>query len=149
MLEGGGINPLQLTYGLAAAASRHGAQLYAHSPMQQWRKQAGWHELITPNGTVRARQVVLVSNGYRDSEEPGALRNRVLPAISNILVTRPLSAAQWQAIGLHSLAPMSDTGACWSVTTDAWPMAACCSVRAATPGATHARTARCAPRWSN
>lgn len=109
MLEGGGINPLQLTYGLAAAASRHGAQLYAHSPMQQWRKQAGWHELITPNGTVRARQVVLASNGYRDSEEPGALRNRVLPAISNILVTRPLSAAQWQTIGLHSLAPMSDT----------------------------------------
>ena len=109
MLEGGGINPLQLTHGLASAAARHGAHICPHSPMQHWRKHAGWHELITPNGTVRARQVVLASNAYRDSEEPAALQNRVLPAISNILVTRPLSEAQWQAIGLHNLAPMSDT----------------------------------------
>ena len=36
--------------------------------MQQWRKQAGWHELIIPNGTVRAPQVGLASNGYRDSD---------------------------------------------------------------------------------
>jgi glycine/D-amino acid oxidase-like deaminating enzyme len=109
MLEGGGINPLQLTHGLAAAAARHGARICAHSPMRHWRKHAGWHELVTPGGTVRARQVVLASNAYRDGDEPAALRNRVLPAISNILVTRPLSEAQWQAIGLHSLAPMSDT----------------------------------------
>lgn len=109
MHEGGGINPLALTAGLARAARRHGAQLYSHSPMQHWHKQAGWHVLHTPHGRVRARQVVLATNGYRDSQEPPSLEQRVLPAISNILVSAPLSEAQWQAIGLSSLSPMSDT----------------------------------------
>lgn len=109
MTEGGGIDPMQLTLGLATAARRHGAQLYARSPMQQWRKDGAWHVLQTPQGQVRARQVVVATNGYRDGEEPAGLRHRALPAISNILVTAPLSEAQWQAIGLNNLSPMSDT----------------------------------------
>ena len=109
MREGGGLNPLALSAGLAQAAVRHGARLYTQSPMLRWHKQGRWHVLGTPQGIVRARYVVVATNGYRDGQEPKELKQRVLPAISNILVTAPLSAAQWEAIGLHQQTPMSDT----------------------------------------
>ncbi|GAA5184403.1 FAD-binding oxidoreductase [Niveibacterium umoris] len=109
LLAGGGINPLALTYGLALAARRHGATVCAHSPVRIWRAADGRHVLETPQGRVRARKVVLATNAYRDGVDPAALQRRVLPAISNIVVTEPLSAAKWDALGLVTEAPMSDS----------------------------------------
>lgn len=106
---GGGLNPLAFTQGLAQAALRHGARIYANTPMVGWEKQGPLHLLRTPQGVVRARQVVLATNGYRDGPEPKSIARRVLPAISNILVSAPLSASQWERIGLFDQSPMIDT----------------------------------------
>ncbi|NVZ27965.1 FAD-binding oxidoreductase [Pseudomonas gingeri] len=106
---GGGLNPLAFTQGLAQSARRHGARICANTPMVSWEKQGGLHLLRTPHGVVRARQVVLATNGYRDDPEPKSIARRVLPAISNILVSAPLSARQWESIGLSDRSPMIDT----------------------------------------
>jgi glycine/D-amino acid oxidase-like deaminating enzyme len=58
---------------------------------------------------VHARQILLATNGYLPGVLPPALRHRTLPIISNIIVTRPLSEAEWGAYGYHSETPMFDT----------------------------------------
>src|SRR3546814_6055918 len=58
--------------GLAEAAQRRGAVLHGSSPVIEWRRDGERHLLVTPRGTVRARQVVIATNGYtNDSLNPG------------------------------------------------------------------------------
>ncbi|WP_374334533.1 NAD(P)/FAD-dependent oxidoreductase [Leeia sp.] len=105
---GGGLNPLAYAQGLAGAASRHGAQLYAHSPVLSWVRNGGHHLLHTPGGEVRARRVIVATNGYPLQMGPAVLRHRLLPVISNIVVTAPLSEAQWAQHQYQTLAPACD-----------------------------------------
>ena len=107
--SGGGINPMALVYGLASSALRRGAKIHGRSPVIDWEKRDGQHILRTPTGLVRAKHVVVATNGYRDGPEPESISRRVLPAISNIVVSGPLSDAQWEAIGIRDLTPIVDT----------------------------------------
>ncbi|WP_374356815.1 NAD(P)/FAD-dependent oxidoreductase [Chitinimonas sp.] len=105
---GGGINPLAYTMGLASAATRHGARLHGHSAVLCWERRDGLHLLHTASGTVRARRVIVATNGYPLPHAPAPLRHRLLPVISNIVVTAPLSDAQWAAEHYRTLAPACD-----------------------------------------
>jgi glycine/D-amino acid oxidase-like deaminating enzyme len=89
--HGFGLHPLRYVRGLAAAAVRHGVRLHPRSEVVGWTKAQGEHRLATAGGTVRARRVLVATNGfYREGLTP-ALDGRLLPALSGILVTRPLS----------------------------------------------------------
>lgn len=94
---GYGLQPLRFARGLARAAARRGVTLHGHSEVLNWDKSDGWHRLATADGTVRARQVIVATNGYtRDRLHP-ALAGRLMPVISNILVTRPLTDTELSA----------------------------------------------------
>ncbi|HXH03383.1 MAG TPA: FAD-dependent oxidoreductase [Candidatus Competibacteraceae bacterium] len=103
---GFGLHPLKYAHGLAAAARRHGVRIFTGCPVQGWHYEQRWHHLLTPVGILRARRVVVATAGYlRDRLHPG-LAGRLLPALSNILVTRSLSADELAAQGwtTHHLA---------------------------------------------
>jgi gamma-glutamylputrescine oxidase len=104
-----GLHPMKYVRGLAAAAMRRGATLCERSPVVQWRRQGGEHLLVTPTATVRARQVVMATNGYTPEGLHPFFRGRVLPATSNIIVTRPLSDAEWREAGMLTTQVYSDT----------------------------------------
>lgn len=106
--SGGGINPLAFSNGLARAAKKHGAQIYTHSEVLQWEKNARGHLLQTVAGRINARQVVVATNAYPLPNQAQTLQRRVLPAISNILVTKPLSQAQWAEHAYRTLSPIFD-----------------------------------------
>ncbi len=96
-----GLHPLRYAHGLAAAAERRGAKIHAHSEVLDWSRENGRHILRTNAGTVRADRVIVATNGFAPEHLHGELRGRVLPMISSIVVTRPLTAAelathQWQ-----------------------------------------------------
>ena len=92
--HGFGLHPLRYVRGLAAAAARRGVRIHARSEVIGWERQDGWHRLITRGGSVRARRVLVATNGfYREGLTPG-LDDRLLPALSAILVTRPLSETE-------------------------------------------------------
>lgn len=94
---GFGLHPLKFARGLATAALRRGAVLHPHSRVLDWTQDRGAHRLATAGGTLRAKRVVLASNGYtRDRINP-AFDGRMIPALSNVLVTRPLSDAELAA----------------------------------------------------
>jgi gamma-glutamylputrescine oxidase len=104
-----GLHPLKYARGLAAAALRRGATLSTRSPVVGWRREGSAHLLVTPRGVVRARTVVMATNGYTPEGLHPFFRGRVLPATSNIIVTRPLTAAEWRDVGMLTTQVYSDT----------------------------------------
>jgi glycine/D-amino acid oxidase-like deaminating enzyme len=95
------LHPMRYLLGLAAAAERHGASLHSRSEVLTWSKTDGEHVLATAGGTLRARNVILATNGFIPEHLHPAFSGRPLPMISAIVVTRPLTgdelaAHRWQ-----------------------------------------------------
>jgi glycine/D-amino acid oxidase-like deaminating enzyme len=106
---GGGLHPLRYAMGLAQAASRRGAGLFASSPVDRWERQGALHRLVTPGGTVTARRVVFATNGWTPDGLHKSIDARVWPALSNIVVTRPLTDAELAAAPYVTTTPVSNT----------------------------------------
>jgi glycine/D-amino acid oxidase-like deaminating enzyme len=94
-----GLHPLRYLRGLAAAAVRHGAKLHERSEVIEWRKEGDGHVLITKEGRLRARKVVLATNGFTPEHINKTFQARTLPLISAIVVTRPLTDDE---LGAHA-----------------------------------------------
>jgi len=109
MQVGFALHPLKFAQGLGLAAARHGAKLHAHSFAGAWNKNDGWHELVTRDGTLRARQVLVATNGFTREGLHSQFDNMMLPAISNIIVTRPLTDNELQAQSWHTENPICNT----------------------------------------
>lgn len=76
--------------GMAEAAARHGAIIHEHNPLTSMCKLAGGgHELITPNGSVRANQVLLATGTSRVGPL-GWFRRRIIPVGAYLIATEPL-----------------------------------------------------------
>ena len=103
------LNPLKYALGLAAAARQAGARVFGDSPVTEISAEGGGHRLRCPAGTLRARRLVLATNGYSSENLPRWLAGRTLPMPSNILVTRPLSAEERAAQGWTSRQMCYDT----------------------------------------
>jgi glycine/D-amino acid oxidase-like deaminating enzyme len=88
---GFGIHPLNYARGLARAAYKGGARLYPHARIIRWEERAGQHHLYTEQGQVTAKRVVVATNGYTPEVVAPRLAGRILPAMSSIIVTRPLT----------------------------------------------------------
>lgn len=87
-----GIHPLRLVRALANAAESAGAQVFARSPVTEWRREGAGHRLVTPSGSLTAARVLVATNGFTPDGLHPALDGRAIPVISNIAVTRVLSA---------------------------------------------------------
>jgi len=94
-----GVHPLKYVRGLARAAQAQGVVIHDHAPVVGWSKEQGVHVLSTPKGEVRADQVIIGTNGYTAEDTNPGLAGRVLPALSNILITRPLTAEEQASQG--------------------------------------------------
>jgi glycine/D-amino acid oxidase-like deaminating enzyme len=97
-----GIHPLNYARGLARAAAKSGAKLHEHSRLVRWEQQGSEHRLTTPSATLTARRVLFATNGYTPEEIATPLRGKLLPVLSSILVTRPLTADERQRQGWTS-----------------------------------------------
>jgi glycine/D-amino acid oxidase-like deaminating enzyme len=107
--EGFALHALKYARGLARAAQKAGAKLHSGSPVQGWSRDGQRHVLTTPGGKVRARQVVIAGNGYTGDRLHPAIDGRLLPALSNIIVTRPLSEAERRQLNWSTTLPISDS----------------------------------------
>jgi glycine/D-amino acid oxidase-like deaminating enzyme len=96
------IHPLNYARGLARAAVEAGAILHARSRVVGWDERAGRHVLTTAQGRLLARQIVVATNGYTPEDIFPWHSGRLMPALSNIIVTRPLSEAEREEQGWTS-----------------------------------------------
>ncbi len=107
--EAFGLHPLNYLRGLAGAAAQAGAILTADSPVTGWRRQGGRHVLTCPQGELTANRVILATNGYTPEDVAPWIGGRLMPALSRILVTRPLTEAERDAQGWTNVMPAHDT----------------------------------------
>jgi glycine/D-amino acid oxidase-like deaminating enzyme len=107
--DGIGVHPLKLAYGYARMARAAGARIHTSSPVLDWTSSGDRHYLRTPGGTVRARTVAVATGGYTSQGLSALLRNRVMPILSNSIVTRPLTAAELEATRFQTREVITDT----------------------------------------
>ena len=96
------LHPMKYALGLAQAAQAAGVRLYGDSAVRRLEPAGSGWRLETGRGTLDANRVLIATNGYSDERLPPWLAGRLLPVLSSILVTRPLSAADQEAQGWTS-----------------------------------------------
>jgi len=106
--EGVGIHPLKFTFGLLKKAQSLGVKIHTASPVQGWETINGVHHIQTPGGVVRAKRIAICTGGYGvQGLKPS--KNKILPILSNSLVTRPLTEAEIKACNFRSHTFLTDT----------------------------------------
>ncbi|HJS30455.1 MAG TPA: FAD-binding oxidoreductase [Alphaproteobacteria bacterium] len=104
-----GLNPLKLAFGMLRLTRRAGARVFSASPVVGWSKDGERHVLATPSGRVRAGNVVLATNGYTAEGLHQATNLRLLPVLSHIIVTRPMTPAEKAESAFHTSHVLTDT----------------------------------------
>ncbi|WP_417670012.1 NAD(P)/FAD-dependent oxidoreductase [Roseibium sp.] len=107
--HGFALNPMKYVQGLAEAVRASGARIYAHTPVSAVERCDGDWCLRTRHGSVTASRVILAGNGYSREGAPAWLNGRLMPVMSSVLVTRPLSDEELQAQGWTSDLMAADT----------------------------------------
>ncbi len=90
------IHPGRLVRGLARVVERYGGTIYEGTEVTSY-VGGGRPHLSTNRGTVRARTIVLAGEAYL-TQLP-ALHRQAIPVYSLIVLSEPLSEAQWAEIG--------------------------------------------------
>jgi glycine/D-amino acid oxidase-like deaminating enzyme len=96
---GFGLHPMAYVTGLARAALAAGVTIWPHSAATKLERHGTGWLVHTAQGTIRAARVLVATNGYSDERLVPWLARRLVPAISNILVTRSLTADERAAQG--------------------------------------------------
>nr|WP_321273511.1 FAD-binding oxidoreductase [Alcaligenes faecalis] len=107
--EGIGIHAGKLAFGYLKKARALGATVHPSSPVQSWKTRNGYHYLQTPGGVVKAKAVGVATGGYTSNGLHAELKNRLLPILSNSLVTRPLTPAEIEACHFYTHQVLTDT----------------------------------------
>ena len=112
--DGVGVHPLKLAFGYQRIARAHGATVHPASPVVGWETLPAGngpyrYALKTPGGTVRARAVGIATGGYTAPQLHPSTAHRLMPILSNSVVTRPLTPAEIEASGLRTKIVVTDT----------------------------------------
>ncbi len=102
-VPGGMIDPGKMVSGLARAAEKSGAQIFENISVEEIEFEADSARLRFPGGELRARKVLIATNGM--SLELSELVQRGQSKFTLAVAAEPLSAAQLQSLGLSSEKP--------------------------------------------
>lgn len=107
--DGIGVHPLKLAFGYLRRARQLGVKVHPASPVTAIETRGGVHHLRTPGGTVRARAVAFATGGYTSNGLHRSLDSKIMPILSNSLVTRPLTPAELEATQFRTNEVITDT----------------------------------------
>lgn len=91
----GTLHPLNYVCGLAEGLTRrHGAILFERTPVTGIHRDADGVRVVTTQGEIRARQVIMATNAYSDLTPASAMvKSRLVPFRSSIIATEVLPTA--------------------------------------------------------
>lgn len=104
-----GVNPAKLAFGYQRAARAAGAKIHPASPVLGITRHNNRFHVTTPGGVVRAGAVVLATGGYTGQTLHKTVRSKIMPVLSNNMVTRPLSASEIAATSFKTHQVITDT----------------------------------------
>jgi glycine/D-amino acid oxidase-like deaminating enzyme len=100
------VDPVRLCDGLAGYATRLGVRIHESTSMDGFARSGAGVEVKTPGGSIRAGRVLLATSAFKVPVRQ--IRSRVIPVYDYVLVTEPLSRAQWDSLGWQNHQGMSD-----------------------------------------
>ncbi len=107
-VAGGGIlDPARFTEGLRQQAVRAGVRVYERTAVQSLAVAGAGMSLRANGTTLRARRAVLATSAYSHHLLPG-LTHRFIPLYDYIMVSEPLSPAQWETLGWRNRQGVTD-----------------------------------------
>jgi taurine dehydrogenase large subunit len=106
---GTGIHAGKLAFGYLKLARSLGAKVHPGSPVTSITREGDFFRVVTPKGSLKAKSVVLATGGYGGQKLHPALKSRIMPILSNSVVTRVLSKAEIEAAGIRTRRVMTDT----------------------------------------
>lgn len=86
----GGLHPAKFIAELLRVAQAAGVTVHSNTAVLGISRDGGGFDVSTARGVVRARQVLVCTNGYTDGSDPW-LRRRLVPVRSRIIATEELS----------------------------------------------------------
>jgi glycine/D-amino acid oxidase-like deaminating enzyme len=107
--DGIGVHPLKLAYAYLRRARAAGAKVHPASPVMGIKTQNGVHHVETPGGIVRAGAVGMATGGYTSNGLHGSLDSKIMPILSNSLVTRVLTPRELEATNFRTRQVITDT----------------------------------------
>ncbi|MGR3321910.1 MAG: NAD(P)/FAD-dependent oxidoreductase [Pseudooceanicola sp.] len=96
------LHPRKYLSGLAGAARAAGAVLRGRSPVTGIARDGDGYRMMAGAARVRARRLIVATNGYGAEDVPHWMRHRFLPAQSSVIATRPMTRAELEAQGWTS-----------------------------------------------
>jgi glycine/D-amino acid oxidase-like deaminating enzyme len=105
---GGVLDPAKLALGLYEAALRAGVRVYEKTPVESIADAGGSVIVLTPQGTVTARRVVVGTSAYPSPVR--SVRRYIAPVYDYALMSEPLSPEQLRAIGWGRRQGIGDGG---------------------------------------
>ena len=85
------LHPLKFLLGIAKACYDNKVKLFSNSKVIKVEKIPDGYLTITNSGTILSKKIVFAINGFYKDDILPQFKNRILPAISNITVTRKMS----------------------------------------------------------
>jgi len=100
------LNPAKLSWSWAETLRPMGVEIYERTPVTEVARGPQKITLETPNGEVRAGKVVFATNAW--SHFFPAMKNKQIPVWTHIVITEPLTADQYRAIGWQNRQGIED-----------------------------------------
>ena len=113
------LHPGKFITSLVHANRQLGVDLYERSPVTAIEKDHGKPVLVTPGGRVRAGDVVLATNAF--TPQLGIATDQLLVMHHRVIVTQPLSDAEWELSGLGRWSMRMEHGTYYTHTVRATP----------------------------
>lgn len=100
MPHSGQVNPVKHSRELKRIAEAAGAQIFEQTPVLDIEDKEKFFILKTPEGEVRAKHIVLGTNGFTHLLQPElGLKRAQLPMFVYQLITEPLTDEDWKVLG--------------------------------------------------
>ena len=103
------INPLKFVNGIARYALSKKLKIYEHSLVVKIDKINSSYILRTKEGSVNTKKVVVATNGFYQEGLVPQMNSRILPVISNIIVTRELTKNEIDLHNFKTFSPITNT----------------------------------------
>ena len=100
------VDPVKLCDGLAKLAEELGVRIHEGTAMTGIDESKSSVKVSTPDANITAKRVLLATAAFHSPV--GAIRRRIVPVFDYVLMTEPLSPAQWEAIGWDNRQGFSD-----------------------------------------
>lgn len=91
------LNPARLAWGWKAVLKRHDIQIYENTKVRDVQRGPRRITLLTPDGSIRAKKVVLATNAWSHLIKP--IKRKQAPIWTHIVLTEPLKEEHFAEIG--------------------------------------------------